>query len=175
MKEGRIISLYVNFYESEIWGALGWMFLTRDLSCSYSKGVARFARAGSRKAVVVGGLQGAAVLGALCVVSPGMGSFGLITVRLLTTSIMLSCLKQSTQIQERVARGSISWWRNTKVLKEHTGWEMLLAHCFLSLCSTKRLKQKSALEFFHLVHSPLIFEVSYYTKLQVKVTSVFTS
>ena len=108
MKEGRIISLYVNFYESEIWGALGWMFLTRDLSCSYSKGVARFARAGSRKAVVVGGLQGATVLGALCVVSPGMGSFGLITVRLLTTSIMLSCLKQSTQIQERVARGSIS-------------------------------------------------------------------
>lgn len=108
MKEGRIISLYVNFYESEIWEALGWMFLTWDLSCSYSKRVARFGRAGSRKAVVVGGLQGAAVLGALCVVSPGMGSFGLITVRLLTTSTMLSCLKQSTQIQERVARGSIS-------------------------------------------------------------------
>ena len=39
--------------------------------------------------VVGGGLQGAAFLGLLCVVSPGMGSFALlITIRLLTTSTM---------------------------------------------------------------------------------------
>ena len=55
------------------------------------------------------GSQGAAFLGLLSVDSPGTGSFFLlITIRLLTTSTMLCCLKQSTQIQEGVARGSIS-------------------------------------------------------------------
>ena len=65
--------MYVSFYESEIWEALGWMFLTWDLPRSYSERVARFGQAGSRKVVVGGRLPGAAVLGLLSVVSPGMG------------------------------------------------------------------------------------------------------